>query len=321
MKLITFLARRLQGGVGQNELHRWIRTGQVRVNGSRSRAFDRLAADDAVRLPPFAAPMARREGEALEPLFPGVDLGGGIRVLAAFPDLLALEKPVGLPVQPGTGHTDSVCDRLRDVFSGAAYIPAPAHRLDKATSGILLAGLSHEAQEALHRLFSDSGKGKEGGLEKIYLAWAAGVWPYTDERVLRDVLRKEHGRAHGGAARELTRVVGGGAEKESGIDAGKEARSRVALAALQETPFGAASLMKITLETGRTHQIRAQLSSRGHPIIGDPKYGGPRFSRMLLHAHALFFPWQGKRVAVVSDPKWPDPFGVPADASCMMREK
>lgn len=302
IKLIVFLARRLQGETPQGELHRWIRTGQVRVNGSRAKAFSRLQAGDFVRLPPFAAPMATTGQGEIGRIEEGKDLGHGVIVLLLRDDVIALEKPAGLPTQPGTGHDVSVAAMLRDYFSGGAYCPAPAHRLDKSTSGILLAGLTHEAQQRLHALFPSTAKGGETGLRKVYLAWVSGTWPHTSEQELADSLRKEADPLTG---RERVLAL-------SGEDAatGKEARSRVSLLETRETPRGTASLLRILLETGRTHQIRVQLASRGHPVIGDGKYGGQPHSPMLLHAQSLVFPWRGERVTLVSWPKWPDPFSI-----------
>ncbi|MCC8194529.1 MAG: RluA family pseudouridine synthase [Deltaproteobacteria bacterium] len=296
MKLINFLSRRLENRASPGDLHRWIRSGQVRINGGRARAFDRVAAGDAVRLPPFAGESARR-ALAEVAVVPGEDLGCNLRVLAVGDDLLALVKPAGLPSQPGSKHDTDVTGILRRRFADAAYIPAPAHRLDRKTSGILLAGRTHEAQEKLHGLFARQG-GKDIG--KTYLAWVLGAWPHADERVLADFLAKEPACGNGGF--EKVRAVSG--------DTGKEARSRVSRVDVRETPLGLASLLKVELETGRTHQIRVQLSIRNFPVIGDLKYKGPSYPLMLLHAYAVEFPWKGGRVSLASLPEWPDPFAV-----------
>lgn len=308
MKLIAFLSRRLKGASASAELHRWIRTGQVRRNGKRAKAFDRINAGDDIRLPPFAAPSARRTAEC-GAVAPGDILGGtldgppgdgsGLRVLAATPGFLALEKPAGLPAQPGSGHRTSAADILHIRFAACAYIPAPVHRLDKDTSGILLAGRTHEAQERLHALFS---RHNGGSVTKIYLAWVAGQWPYPLERSLTDNVSKSILRSSDAAGFERVRTVKAGE--------GKEARCRVVPMETRDTEYGDATLLRVTLETGRTHQIRVQLASRGFPVIGDAKYGAKPFARMLLHAHALTFPWQGETVSIVSYPDWPAPFAV-----------
>jgi 23S rRNA pseudouridine955/2504/2580 synthase len=137
MKLITFLAKRLTGQsaessgetVSQGDLHRWIRTGQVRVNKGRAKAFDRLTAGDAVRLPPFASPLAKENTREV-PVTAEDDLGHGVTVLAAHPDFLALEKPPLLPSQPGTGHDISLVSVLREYFSGSSRAETMKPRKD-----------------------------------------------------------------------------------------------------------------------------------------------------------------------------------------------
>ena len=295
MKLLNFLLRRMENHTASSELHRWIRSGQVRINGKRAHAFDRLAAGDAVRLPPFAGDSARQDTTDVA-VVPGEDLGNGLRVLSVTPDFLALEKPSGLPSQPGSKQDTDVTDLLRRRFAVAAYIPAPAHRLDKKTSGILLAGKTHEAQEKLHALFA---RNNGNTVIKVYLAWVLGEWPHDGERVLTDFLAKESATR---TQFERVRAV----DK----DTGKEAKCRVSRLETRETPLGTASLLRIVLETGRTHQIRVQLSIRNFPIIGDLKYKGPAYPLMFLHAHSITFPWKGGAVSLTSLPDWPGAFAV-----------
>lgn len=308
MKLISFLSRRFDGQARQSELHRWIRTGQVRVNGGRAKAFDRLAQDDMVRVPPFAVPLARRDAEDRAPLNPGADLGRGLILLAEAEDILVLEKPAGLPVQPGTGHMESAATVLARRFAGAAYVPAPAHRLDKDTSGLLLAGTSHQGQEALHALFAAGCAPSGTGMEKTYLAWVSGDWPYEGETALSDFLGKDAERTGTGGFYETVRAT---RDAPTPGDGYKPARCRVTPLFRVGNAPGPATLLRVDLETGRTHQIRVQLSSRGFPVIGDAKYKGRPFPRMLLHACRLGFAWGGERLVFVSRPEWPTPFAVP----------
>ena len=306
LKLIRFLARRLAAALpppSEGDLHRWIRTGQVRVNGGRARAFDRLNAGDLVRVPPFAAAGLTRAFREQPVLAPGMSIAG-LKLLAVTPDILALEKPSGLPTQPGTGHEDCVASRLQRFFTGLAHVPAPAHRLDKATSGIVLAGRNAAAQQHLHTLFASPERREDPAgktLTKAYLAWVGGAWPQKREAVLEDYVAKETLDAAG--QREAMRVVPAGA--------GQFAQSLVApVHMLTDSPHGKVTLLRITLHTGRTHQIRIQLASRGYPVIGDAKYGGAPFSRMLLHAYALECFWNGEAVRVSSLPDWPPPFAI-----------
>ncbi|CAK7001455.1 MAG: Ribosomal large subunit pseudouridine synthase C [Desulfovibrio sp.] len=303
MKLISFLAKRLENSTSapftQADLHRWIRTGQVRVNKGRAKAFDRLQAGDDVRVPPFAASAAKGAGEDI-PVVTGQIIGQGVSVLLAHPDFLAVEKPPYLPSQPGTGHDVSLVSVLREYFAKAAYVPAPAHRLDAATGGIVLAGRAHEAQGVLHALFAAHGE----RMEKTYLAWVKGEWPSHGETILEDLVAKEVVALPSGASFE--RMVTSGTGTDKNADAGKMARCRVMPLVCRNN----ATLVRIVLETGRTHQIRIQLASRSHPVIGDAKYGGPVYPRLLLHAAKLVFPWKGDTVTLLSRPQWDTPFAV-----------
>jgi 23S rRNA pseudouridine955/2504/2580 synthase len=256
-KMAQFLVRRL--GLPQSMLHRWMRTGQVRRNGSRVRAFDRIETGDRIRVPPFALRMAAAPEPHAAPGRPLPD------IVAELPGLLVLNKPAGLPVQPGSGHTDSVAGRLAAHFAHLPFKPTPAHRLDKDSSGLLLAATSYERLRALHEAFA------QRTLKKTYLAWVEGTWLEDGPCALRDLLEKT-----GLPGREKVR---------SGQ--GREALCEVFCLYREE----GRSLLRIALLTGRTHQIRAQLSARGHPLCGDVKYGArPCKGGLLLHAYSVALP-------------------------------
>ena len=338
MKLLRFLERRLEPEPTKSQLHKWIRTGQVRVNGGRAKPFQELAEGDAIRIPPFAVAREIQAG----PCFPGSgiseDNGMGYGVSAsptpltdrpstAVPDdisliaetdtLLVLAKPAGLACQPGQGQRDSLGDRLSRSFAGRPYIPAPAHRIDKHTTGIVLAGKSLASQRRLHALF------RQGDIGKEYLAWVAGSWAYAFPCLLEDRLEIRND----GAGRESIAAEPGGTEKELPLRFGQAGNGYSLVSARKDGPCGeeeedsdqsgkpgtarcivipvgfaknlrlarantlpAASLLLIRLLTGRKHQIRVQLASRGCPIIGDGRYKGPLFSQMFLHAYAVRIP-------------------------------
>ena len=281
-KLLQFLTRRLH--LPQSLLHRWIRTGQIRLNGGRCKPFARVLEGDAVRLPPFALklsaqtrskPFAKRP-DAL-PLPPLAGRGDGIRVFI---------KPAGLATHPGTGNADSLTTRLAAANPGAHFLPTPAHRLDKDTSGLLLVAESYAALAALQKAFA------ERRIIKEYLAWVKGRWNSETPCLLRHQMGKES--ADG---RERMRVVDG---------RGREGICIVApLKSSQQK-----SLLLIRLVTGRTHQIRLQLAELGHPVLGDGKYGFPRVSagdRLMLHACRLVLP-DGSTFSALPD--WPGEYAV-----------
>ncbi|MTJ93683.1 MAG: RluA family pseudouridine synthase [Desulfovibrio sp.] len=257
-KLLQFLQRRLN--LPPTLLHRWVRTGQVRINGSRCKPFARVQTGDIVRLPPFAFKMAEestaatdsRSGTAFESATCKVDAPPLPPMIGTDGYLWAFNKPAGLPTHPGTGHDDSLSSRLAAYFADAPFKPVPVHRLDKETSGVLLVAASYEAlstaQEAL----------RSGTLSKEYVVWVQGSWPFAETRLLRHFLRKDSAQGY-----EKVRPAAPG-----------EADSREALCLVRPLRVGTRqSLLLVRLLTGRTHQIRVQLAAMGHPVVGDAKYG------------------------------------------------
>ena len=170
-KLLQFLQRRLD--LPPSLLHRWIRTGQVRINGGRAKPFGLVAAGDSVRLPPFALGMSRRSkatgGQASpeqehEPRQRTQALPPAPRPLQKDGDLWVFCKPAGLPTHPGTGHEDSLSSRLAARAGDAPFKPTPVHRLDKDTSGILLVAASFSVLRELTTAL------RERRMKKEYLA-------------------------------------------------------------------------------------------------------------------------------------------------------
>jgi 23S rRNA pseudouridine955/2504/2580 synthase len=278
-KLLQYLARRLGAGVPPAALQRFIRTGQVRVNGRRSKPFSRLDSGQLVRVPPYET------GEPAERPQPAKPAGWAreLNILHEDADLLVVIKPAGLPVHPGSGHAEALTTLLHARQPEAPFRPTPAHRLDRDTTGLLLVAKSYRALRAIHEAMA------AGRLGKDYLAWVLGRWDLGEINqwvTLRD---------------RLAKIGEPGQERMGPAETGQEAVSKVRL--LFTT--GEASLVEVRLETGRTHQIRTQLGSRGHPVCGDAKYGGGR-PPLLLHAWRVTLPG-----AVFSaPPDWPGAWAV-----------
>ncbi|MDL2313962.1 RluA family pseudouridine synthase [Desulfovibrio sp. OttesenSCG-928-C14] len=271
-------------------------------------------------------------------------LGPGLRVIHLDENFLALDKAPGLPTQPGSGQADSVSARLKAAFAGSGHAPAPAHRLDKDASGLLLAGLHGAAQRYLHSLFRE----EKPDLERAYLAWADGKWALPGQSLLEDLLclecdekGREKMRAWPGQdSAHRAGPLPGPISQWPGARAPKSGAGRPGYPAappplklrpasgvftcLKQVDLGGgrwASLLKVVLLSGRKHQIRVQCASRGHPLIGDRKYGGPPHPGLLLHAcsikipacpdfHGLAFPG----LAFSSSPHWDGDFAIfPAD--------
>ena len=257
-KLIQYVKRAAGPDVPGSVFMRWIRTGQVRVDARRAKPFDRLEEGQTVRLPPFARTSASQDNGRAAPLT--------LDVAAETDSWLVIAKPAGLPVHPGSGWTDSVQTRINAAYAGAAFVPVIAHRLDRDTSGLLLAAKTHRALVSAHEAF------KRGLAIKEYLCWARGQWELSPKGrpvELCDPLEKSGAR---------------GQEKMRAQSGPQAKTARLTATPLVMEPDR--TLLLIRLHTGLTHQIRAQLSSRGHPVVGDAKYGGGK-PPMYLHAWRL----------------------------------
>ena len=211
--------------------------------------------------------------------------------------LVVVNKPAGLVVHPAPGSPDRTLvnallahcgDSLRGI--GGVMRPGIVHRIDKDTSGLIVAAKTEEAHAALAAQFASH------DIDRHYDAVVWGVPSPRKGTIIGAIGRSPHNR-------QKMAIVRRG---------GKDAETSYAIRAT----FGAiAAQIECRLETGRTHQIRVHLSSRGHPLIGDPVYGGGRkklpktapadaaatvaaFKRQALHAATLGFthPTSGKQL-------------------------
>jgi len=212
-----------------------------------------------------------------------------IALTIAFEDehLIVIDKPAGMVVHPAVGNLDgtlvnALLHHCAGQLSGIGGVARPGivHRIDKDTSGLLVAAKSNPAHEGLARQFADH------SIERAYLAVAAGhLMPLTGT-VTGAIARSSHDR------KKMALVDDG---------RGKHAVTHFkTLERLGSTVLAASSLIECRLETGRTHQVRVHMSSIGHGLLGDPVYGRtpPRlrpmlttlgFRRQALHAAILGF--------------------------------
>ncbi|MGH2911053.1 MAG: RluA family pseudouridine synthase [Solirubrobacteraceae bacterium] len=198
--------------------------------------------------------------------------------------LLVVDKPPGLVVHPARGHREGTLSQLlADSTVGAASggdpdRPGIVHRLDRDTSGLLVVACSEESHALLQAALRDR------LVEREYIALVEGLPPARTGTIEAPIAR--HPRIR-------TRMA---------VDpSGREARTHFEL--LQRLPNS--SLLRLRLDTGRTHQIRVHLQAIGHPVMGDPEYGTPGLlglKRQFLHATRLSFPHPitGEQMEVVS---------------------
>ena len=291
-RLDNFLLRVLKG-VPKTHVYRIIRSGEVRVNKGRASADARVEEGDVVRLPPVrmsesAAAKADKPAPARE--FP---------LLFEDEHLLAIDKPAGVAVHGGSGVSFGVIEQLRQARPEAKLLEL-VHRLDRETSGILLVAKKRSALTKLQDQFRERETGK------TYLALVTGAWP-ANKKVIDQPLHK-YLQADG---ERRVRVVGKDDPDGMRSITLVKVAERYSLPPLPGEGGGAreATLLEVTIKTGRTHQIRVHLASAGHPILGDDKYGDFELNkalqkqglrRMFLHAWRLQFdhPASGERIAL-----------------------
>lgn len=256
--------RRHYPALGHGLLEKLLRTGQVRLDGKRAKAGDRLSPGQTLRLPPQVQG-AHSPVEEKSPKSRTDDSQASEQerkfaeslVLHKDSSVLVLNKPAGLATQGGSGikqHVDGLLDYLT---FGKKQRPRLVHRLDRDTSGVLVVARTVPAAAALARSLA----GRDA--QKIYWALVRGV-PEQHQGTIKAALAKEGGYgAHGRDEKMVTRDPGDADAKYALTDYAVVDRAGREYAFVVAKPL-----------TGRTHQIRVHLASLGTPIVGDFKYGG-----------------------------------------------
>lgn len=268
-RLERFLKKKLPK-VPYSMLQKWLRTGQIRVNGKRVKADYTLEAAQEIRLPPFAETPQNQERTF------GDKDHDYIKRLVIYQDedVLAINKPGDIAVQGGTNTKYHIDYYLPLLANKAGVVPRLVHRIDKETSGVLVLAKSAEAARRLGDIF----RGRE--VEKEYWALTMPA-PAEREGEIRAAVIKGEGR-------DTERMV---VDEEYG----KKART---LFEVMEQAGKNVAVVKFLPITGRTHQIRVHAAHAGFPLVGDDKYGGNMAvikendlaKRVHLHAHRIAFP-------------------------------
>ena len=262
--LVTVLADH-----SRSQIQKLIADGRVRVGTRGVRANLPVRAGDRVEvdLPPPAPTSVQPESTPLEILHEDVDI-------------VVVNKPPGMVVHPGAGHAsgtlvNALLHHVSDLSGiGGELRPGIVHRLDRGTSGVMVVAKNDTAHHELSRQFHDR------EVEKEYIALVWGVVQAgrrIDAAIGRDPVHRQKMSARSRRAREaVTRIT-------------------------KAFHLPGLTLCQVAIHTGRTHQIRVHLSAIGHPVVGDPLYGGvhrrvpgdiravTHLQRPFLHAARLTF--------------------------------
>jgi len=266
-RIDNFLLAKLKG-VPKSRIYRILRKGEVRVNSSRVKPEYKLQGGDKVRIPPV------RVAERKAPAGPGPKLQRLLERNVIYEDsvLLVINKPAGLAVHGGSGVSLGLIEALRATRPSHSFLEL-VHRLDRETSGCLIIAKKSSAL----RYLQDEMRARR--VVKVYQALSTGRWPRGMKRIDMPLLKSE--------LKSGERVVRVNPEGKASV---------THFSVLQR--FDKATFMEVTLETGRTHQIRVHSQFAGCPLAGDEKYGNDEcnrqmkalgLKRMFLHAAKLEF--------------------------------
>ncbi len=282
-RLDVFLAARLPA-LSRSHVRALVAAGRIRVAGEirKPAAPVHRGQEVTVEIPPPEAPTLRPEAVPLA-------------VRYEDEDLLVVNKPPGLPVHPGPGHTsgtlvNALLARVPHLAGvGETLRPGIVHRLDKDTSGLLVVAKNERTLRALQAEI------KARRVSRSYLALVHGRVDPPEGTIEAPIARHPRRR-----------------QRMAVVPAGRPATTRYRV----REYFPGATLVEVSLLTGRTHQIRVHFAHIGHPVVGDPVYGRRRdrnseakwgMTRQALHAYRLSFTHPRTRVPVeVEAPLPPD---------------
>lgn len=231
-------------GCSRSQIQRLIREGQVRVGARAVRPNTSVHAGDAITVD---VPQPSPATPSPEPL--------PLSVVYEDSDFIVIDKPPGMVVHPGAGHSggtlvNALLHHIRDLSGiGGELRPGIVHRLDRGTSGLLVVAKNDAAHVELSRQFHD----REVEKEYVALVWGlVHAGRRIDLPIGRDPVSRHKMSARARRARSaVTRIT-------------------------RANDLGGVTLAHVAIATGRTHQIRVHLSAIGHPVVGDPTYGGVR---------------------------------------------
>ena len=272
-------------GHSRSQVRRWIDADRVRVAGGRVRPSRVLQLGENIEALPIE-PVAMDVSPEPIPLV----------VLFEDADLIVVDKPAGLVIHPGPGHPSGTlvnallhqCGDLAGI--GGVLRPGIVHRLDRGTSGVMVAAKSDAAHVGLSRQFAAH------SIERLYHSFVRGLPGANSGRVDRPIGRHPRDR------------------KRMSVASRSGRESVTSWRVLRRYPGATVSELEIRPETGRTHQIRVHLSSIGLPVVGDEIYGRARgrdaqLGRPALHARRLGFEHPIRRERLCFEATLPEDLG------------
>jgi 23S rRNA pseudouridine1911/1915/1917 synthase len=236
---------------------RWIELGAVTIDGRAAGKSRVLGGGEQIVISLATAPATAAPSH------------GTVPVVYEDADILVVDKPAGLVVHPAAGHAQGTLAQIlaaRGAAGGEPWRPGIVHRLDKNTSGLLVVAKSEAAHRALKAAIAQRTVVRE------YLALVDGRPPARQGTIDAPIGRDQRRR------------------RRMSIDSANPREARTHF--VNEEALPQSSLLRVRLETGRTHQIRAHFEAIGHPLLGDPEYGRREsygLERQFLHAARLAF--------------------------------
>jgi 23S rRNA pseudouridine1911/1915/1917 synthase len=280
----------------RSQIQRLIKEGLIQVAGRETKANQPVKPGQAISI------------EIPEPVDPAPQPEAlPLPILYQDEDLIVVDKPAGMVVHPAAGHAsgtlvNALLHHVDDLSGiGGEKRPGIVHRLDRGTSGLMVVAKHDTAHEELSRQFHDR------EVEKEYFALVWGE-VQAGRRIDAPIGRDPSNRKKM-SARDASR--GARAGDPARVRRSREAVTRI----IRAEKLRVLTLLQVAIHTGRTHQIRVHLSAIGHPIVGDPLYGGvhrrvpgdlravTHLERPFLHAARLVFkhPRDGRRMEFSSE--------------------
>lgn len=251
-------------GVPKGLIYRLLRTGKIRVNGKRVKQTYRIQEADEIKIPNLEVSQ-----NAPATISERVKHLVNESILYEDDHILAINKPAGLAVHPGSGVSFGVIEVLRAIRPNEAFLEL-VHRLDKETSGCLLLAKDKHTLNELHDLLRDN------DVNKKYQLLVKGQWNLENKTINTPLQTKG----------------------QNDIDDKKNSWKEAHTVFMPEKYYSGFTLLTAKIKTGRTHQIRIHAAQTGFPVVGDNKYGDFAFNReckkmglkrMFLHAEEISF--------------------------------